>query len=88
MLRLLGFPHDMELECGRSRACRGTGAGIMASGTCMDKNSESWRDFALLAPLFWNLLKLAYRWDCIAGLVLYLRFLIQDASHKNKPSFY
>jgi hypothetical protein len=50
--------------------------------------SESWRDFALLAPLFWNLSKLAYRWDCIAGLVLYLRFLIQDASHKNKLSFY
>jgi hypothetical protein len=78
----------MELECGRSRACRGTGAGIMVSGTCMDKNIESCRDFALLASLFWNLLKLAYRWDSIAGLVLYLRFLIQDASHKKKLRFY
>jgi hypothetical protein len=79
MLRLLGFPHDMELECGRSRACQGTGAGIMVSGTCMDKNIESWRDFALLAPLFWNLLKLAGL-HCWVGLV----FEVLDSGRLSK----
>ena len=71
MLRLLGFPHDMELECGRSSACQGTEAGIMVSGTCMDKVIESWRDFALLAPLFWNLLKagISMGLHCWVGLV-------------------
>lgn len=87
MLRLLGFPHDMELECGRSGLIVGLGWDHGLGNLHGQEYIESWRDFALLAPLFWNLLKLAYRWDCIAGLVLYLRFLIQDASHKNKLSF-
>jgi hypothetical protein len=48
---------------------------------------ESWQNFALLATQLWNLLKLAYRCDLIVWLVLYMSFLIQDASHKNKLSF-
>ncbi len=47
----------MELECGSLGACHRTGAGTIVSGTCIEKNIESWRDFALLAPLFWSLLK-------------------------------